>query len=205
MGDEVETEIERPLEERRGESVVADRDDLAAAADLRHLCEVDDLQHRVGRRLGPQELRRRPDRRLDPLRVCHVDEGEFDPEALEDLVGDAEGPPVEVVAEDDVIAGVAEVEDGVGRRQSRGERQRVLAAFERGEASLQGIAGRIAGARIFEASGEAIARTAAIDHAIRAIADPVVSGSGLTTSNASPIALPSATRQSGQRRPRTET
>ena len=50
-----------------------------------------------------------------------------------------------------MIAGVAEVEHGIGRGEARGEGERVLAALERGEASLQGVAGRVAGARVFEA------------------------------------------------------
>jgi hypothetical protein len=71
--------------------------------------------------------------------------------SLEDLVGEPEGPAVQVVAEHHVIAGVAQVQDGVGRRQSAGEGEGVLAAFQRRQATLQGVPGGVPRAGVLEA------------------------------------------------------
>ena len=49
-----------------------------------------------------------------------------------------------------MVARAAQMEDCVGRRQAAGEGERVLAALERGEAPLQGVAGRVARARVLE-------------------------------------------------------
>jgi len=69
---------------------------------------------------------------------------------LEHLVREPERAAVQVVAEHDVIARVAQVQHGVRRGQPTSERERVLAAFQRCQAALQRIPRGVARARIFE-------------------------------------------------------
>ena len=74
--DDVEAELERPLDVGAGEGVVGDRDQRRARlASAAIAFEVDELQQRIGRRLDPDHPRLRPDRRLDRVEVGEVDEG----------------------------------------------------------------------------------------------------------------------------------
>ena len=70
--------------------------------------------------------------------------------ALEHLVRQPERAAVEIVTEDGVVACIQQVQDRIGRGKPAGEGERVLAAFQRGQAALQGIARRVARARVFE-------------------------------------------------------
>ena len=97
VGGDVEAELQRPLEEGRREGVVADRDHAAARADLRQRGEVADLEHRIRRRLHPEQLGVRAHRALDRVRIGHVDERLLDPQPLEDLVREPERAAVQVV------------------------------------------------------------------------------------------------------------
>ena len=74
MHDEVDAELERPLDVGAAEGVVGDRDHALAPGERRDALKIDDAQQRVGRRFDPQHLRFGPDRRLDRGEVGEVDE-----------------------------------------------------------------------------------------------------------------------------------
>src|SRR5438067_6040591 len=148
--DDVDAELQRSLEIRSREGVVADGDHLALAGDVGQRGEVADLQHRIGGRLHPEQLLVRPERALHRAGVGHVDVGLLDPETLEYLVGEPEGPAVEIVAEHDVIARGEQMQDGIRSRQSAGEGEGVLAVLQPRQAALQRIARRVPRARVLE-------------------------------------------------------
>ena len=95
----------RVLEVRRGEGVVDGDDRAPLVRHLRELRYVREGQHRVGRRLDPEQLRLWPERPLDGGRVRGVGVGEVEAaRAGEDLVEESVRSAVEVVAGDDVVA-----------------------------------------------------------------------------------------------------
>ncbi len=68
--------------------------------------------------------------------------------APEHLVEEAEGPTVDVVGVDDVVAGVEQVEEGVGGGETGGEGETVLRSLQRRQAVLQRVAGEVVGAGV---------------------------------------------------------
>ena len=74
--DEVGAELERPLEVRRHERVVDGEQHAARGGRPRRRRDVEELEHRVGRRLDPAQARARPDRRGHGRRIARVDVGE---------------------------------------------------------------------------------------------------------------------------------
>ena len=120
--------------------------------DRRDRLQVDDLQHRVGRGLDPEQLAVGPDRSLERAGVGQVDVAEIQAgaapaHALEQAIAAA----VEIVHRDDVAAAVEQVEQGRRGREAGREREPAAAAFEAGDAALVGETGRIVGTRILEA------------------------------------------------------
>jgi len=101
--------------------------------DIRRALDIDDGHERVGRRLQPQEFRLLAERVLDGVEVGHVDVGELDVVLRVHLVEDASSAAVDVLAADDVVAGVEEVEYGVDRSHPRGETAAVLAVLQASE------------------------------------------------------------------------
>ena len=75
----------------------------------------------------------------------------FEARFAEDFADHLAQSPVDVVGRDDVVAGLESLHQRRGDRQARRKHQRLLAAFEVGEAFLQRAAVRIALARIAEA------------------------------------------------------
>ena len=78
--------------------------------------DVDHLQRRVGRRLDPDQLACRAHRGGDRVEVGLVDHRVLEPPAREHLVDEPVGAAVEVVGDDDVVAGVADRGDQRVRR-----------------------------------------------------------------------------------------
>ena len=136
-----------PLGKVRGVTVAGTPIALFRGSDgLRAL--VDRCPHRnyplsLGRVAGAGLERRRHD-----LGVAGVDEIKAQPvighHALEDAIGSA----VDIVAAHDMIAGLEHQHHGGGGAQPGREGQAVLGALQRGQALLQGRAGRVVGARI---------------------------------------------------------
>ena len=119
-------ERERPLEHRRRERVVDRQQDAARAGDGRDGGDVEDLEHRVARRLHPDEARGRAACAcVDAARVAHVEVGRLDAELREHLVEDAERAAVHVVADEHVVAALEHEQHRRGRRTSAPERHAV--------------------------------------------------------------------------------
>jgi hypothetical protein len=65
VDDEVGAEVEGSLHERAGEGVVHDDEHPMRVGDLAGGRQIREAQHRIGRRLEEEHLRRRPEGRLD--------------------------------------------------------------------------------------------------------------------------------------------
>jgi hypothetical protein len=149
--DGIGTEREGQLQVRRGERVVDDNDRVAVVRDPRDRFDVDDGQHRVGRRLDPHDARLVP-----PLPVDRVEVGEVDrrPGQAARLVHARDEPvraAVGVVRDEHMVARVQPPQQGVLRRQPAREREAVARLLERREALLERAAGGIAAAGVLEA------------------------------------------------------
>src|SRR6185503_5078733 len=143
---------DRALDPRRGEGVVADRDDLVLARNVGDRGEINDLEHRIGRALDPDHsgvgaycffkrgwIGKVHKRSLQTRRaLAH---------ALEDPVAAA----VQIVHRHHVRAGIEQLEHGADRRHAGSEGEAAVAAFQLGEAGLEGVARRVARARVVEA------------------------------------------------------
>ena len=157
--DDVRAEDQRPLERRRGERVVDDDERPSAA--LGHPArdrrddrrDVDDLEMRVRRRLEPDQpgaIGQRLPQRVLAGRHVHV--SRVDAGAAPDLLEVSVRPAVDVVADDDLVARAGELGDRRGHRRSRGERDPVGAALERGDRALEALARRVLRARVLVAA-----------------------------------------------------
>ena len=148
--DEIEPVLQRVLQVRRRERVVADGHDPAASRDGRDGAEVDDLEERIGRRFHPDHARVRPQRRLECGHVREVDERHLKPRrALAHVLEQAVAAAVEIVHGDDVRAAVEQIQNRGGGREPRGKREAGCAALEIREAVLKRVTGGIRRARVF--------------------------------------------------------
>ena len=82
----------------------------------------------------------------------HIDVAGFEAPFAEDVADHFAQAPVDVVGRDDVVAGFESLHQGGGDGESGGEAERLLAAFERGEAFFQRVAVGIVLARVAEAA-----------------------------------------------------
>ena len=76
--DDVDAELERPLQVGGEERVVGKRDQSGVAGDFAHGRQVDEIEQGIARRLDPDPFRRRRDRFANVLGIAHVDEGELE-------------------------------------------------------------------------------------------------------------------------------
>jgi hypothetical protein len=114
--------------------------------------EIGELQHRIGRRLGPDHLRPRRDRRLDRAKVGEIDEAEIEAgRATAHALEQPEGAAIEVVAGDDVVARIQRLEQRADGGQAGGERKPLRPALQVGQRPLEREARGILAARILEA------------------------------------------------------
>ena len=81
-----------------------------------------------------------------------VDEGELDAVADDDLVEEARGAAVDVVAADDVVAGVEHGDQRGDGGHAAGEDVAAGSAFERGEVGFERVAGGVGDAGVFPAA-----------------------------------------------------
>ena len=123
VDDQIGAEIERPLEVRGHEGVVDAEAHAARRADGGDGADVGQAQQRVGRRLQPAELRARLDGGGHRLRIARIDIAEAQAEAAEHLLEQPVRPAVEIVARDDVVAGVEHRQHGGRRRDAGVERE----------------------------------------------------------------------------------
>jgi hypothetical protein len=145
----VEAVIQRPLHKRTGKRVVSGGPDTMPAANCGDRGEVDQLQHRIGWRLDPDQASVRTDRRLDGSRICHVHQAQLQAgTATAHAVEQPQRAAVEIVGGNDVRSLIKTFEQRRGRRRTRSEGESGAAVFEIGNTTLDRITGRIPGARI---------------------------------------------------------
>ncbi len=150
--DEIETVLQRVLQIRRRERVVAHREDAALLRDRRDGRQIDDLQQRIGRRLHPDQSRVRLQRRFERVGIREIDERDVMPGGtLAHVLEQAIAAAIQIVHGDDVRAAVEQIDDRRRRREPRSERETRRATFEIGDARLERIARRIRRARILVA------------------------------------------------------
>ena len=132
VGDDVAAELERTAEDRRRESVVDDKRHAVLVRDLRELRDVEYAARGVRDRLAEDALSVRAEGLLYLRgRRIRVDEREFDAELLEGDGEEVERAAVDLGGRDDMVAGIAEIEDGERRGRLAGARENSRdAAFE---------------------------------------------------------------------------
>ena len=109
--DQVRAQLERTLQHRARKGAV-DRDQRARTVhELAHRVEVDDAEERIGRGLEPDQACSIVHRGRHRVGIGRIHRGEAQPVAPEDLVEQPEGPPVDVLGEDDVVPRVEEQHD----------------------------------------------------------------------------------------------
>ncbi|MNI46815.1 hypothetical protein D3C73_1012990 [compost metagenome] len=149
---DVEAKLQRALDPRAGEGVVGHADDAAGAAGAGDGGEVGEAQQRIARGLDHDHACVVLQGRFERRQVGQVDEAEAVPgAALAHLVEQAEGAAVQVVARNDVRAGVEQFEHRGNGRQPRGEGKAPGAAFEVGHAAFQRPARRVVRAPVVQA------------------------------------------------------
>jgi len=137
------------LKVRGHERVVDDEDDAGVLVDdLGERLDVDEAEGGVGGRLDPDELCVWLDDGLDIADVAHVDKRRLEAVGRGHLGEVAVGAAVDVVDRDNVVARLEQADDGGRGRGARRERERVLAALQRSNRLLKGIARRVARARV---------------------------------------------------------
>ena len=104
---------------------------------LPYRADVQDDHHRVRRRLEPDHLRVLADTRLDGREIGRIDRAKVHTELREDLVEDAEGSTIDIVADQDVVALLQRRDCGRYRCESRGERQPVFPLLQAPTGSLE--------------------------------------------------------------------
>ena len=122
----------------------------AAWATARH---VDDPEHRVRRRLEPDDAGLFAEGAAQVLEVGEVDDRVRQPPGLEHRGQEPVRAAVDVVRQHDVVAGTQrEQQRGLGRHPAA-ERERALAALQGGERGLERLARGVAPTRVVEHLG----------------------------------------------------
>src|SRR5262245_1947969 len=136
--DDVGAERERLLQVRRGERIVGDDHRADGVRRLGGGADVDDVQHRVRRRLEPDNARALVEVRgevlvdllgLHPLELVALRPVDLREHAVDTAVDVGHG--------DDAVAGLEQVHQRGGRAEAGREGDAVLRSLERGEADLQ--------------------------------------------------------------------
>ena len=109
----------------------------------------EDVELRVGEDLGVISARLRVGRAAERLRIARIDEAGLDAELLQRLREQRPRAAVKISRRNDVVAGLSEIQHRIGGgRLPRGDRERSSAAFERRDAGLERVPGRILDAGI---------------------------------------------------------
>ena len=119
----------------------------AAWAASARRAEVEDLELRVGRRLGPDERGAGGERGADRAGVGEVGEDRLHPPARQEVERQLADAGVDVGVEEDACAGRERLQERRGRRHAGGEGERAAgraAALDRGQRRFEAVLGRIA-------------------------------------------------------------
>ena len=143
INDDGRAVIERLGQDRRG-GIVHDQRNPERAPDRRDLRDREGDQLRVGQSLGVIGAGARVGGFAEVLRIDRIDEAHLDPLVLHRVGEQVPGAPIEVGRGDHVVAHPREVLDRKSRsRLAARERQPRDAPFERGDALLEHVGGRI--------------------------------------------------------------
>src|SRR2546430_16757508 len=119
MNNNIETELEWPLDPRRRERVVGYRKNFLFARDLRDRFKIDDFEKRIAGRLDPNHSRVFLDRFFEARRVGKIDISEFETgRLLSDFVKKSKRAAIEIVADDDVRTALEQIENRRHCRES---------------------------------------------------------------------------------------
>ena len=148
MDDDRGAVLERLGQDRR-RGVVHDQRNAEIAADVGDFGDRENGELRIRQRFRIVSAGAVVGRIAEIVGIDRVDEANFDALVLERVGEQVPGAAVEVGRADHVVAGARDVLDRKGRsRLTRGERERADAAFERRDALLQHVVGRIHDARV---------------------------------------------------------
>ena len=153
---EVGTQLERALQDRRREGAVDGQHRAGRPRALGQGLDVDDPQHRVGRRLGPDQCRP-GDGLCRGDRVAEVGLAYGDPAVLLEAAQDPQAAVVGVRAGDDDAAGRHQLEHGRHCGQPGRERGR-NPALEGTDRALQHLPGRVAVAPVAHLAARVVRR-----------------------------------------------
>ena len=152
MDDDVGAEAKRLLQPRRGEGVVDHEQGTGSMGRLGDRRDVDDAEQRIGRCLDPDHPRGRCQRLLEVGGAPEVGRVDGETGGLVDPGGQSMGAAVRVGGEDEVVTRPEQPQHGVLGRRPAGEGEAVGSALEQGEVRFQTGPGRVARARVLEAS-----------------------------------------------------
>ncbi len=149
---DVETQLQRALDPWAGKGVIGDTDNASRAADAGNGSQVNQAQQGIARGLDQDHFCVVLQRRFEGTEVGQVDEAEAMPgAALTDLVEQAKGTAVQVVARHHMGISVEQFQYRGKARQPGGKGKRAGAAFKVGDAALQGKTCRVMRAAIVKA------------------------------------------------------
>jgi hypothetical protein len=150
--DDVGAEFERALQVRRHKSVIDGDRDAVLVTDVGDRADVGEGHERVGGRLNVDELRGGTDGAADVVGVRGVDETELDAVVRNDLGEEARGAAIDVVAADHMVADFEHGDESGDGGHAAGEGVSGGSSFQRREAGLNGVAGRVRDAGVFPAA-----------------------------------------------------
>jgi hypothetical protein len=153
VDDDVDAEVERPLEVGGEKGVVANGEHAGLARDGSDGLEVDDVHEGVRGGFDPEGAGLGSDGGADGVEVAQVDEVHLDALVLNHVDEEAVGSAVEVVVDEEVVALVEHHEDGCLGGHAGCEGEPGGAVFEGGEAVFEGFAGGVSAAGVVEGPG----------------------------------------------------
>ena len=157
VNDHVRAVLERAPGARRGKGVVDGEDHAPALRDLRDRLHVGDPQRGVGDDFDQDHPRLRPDRRFKGGGVGRVGQRRFDPEARHVLGQQAQGPAVELIACNHMVARLKQGQHDGGNGAHAGSGNDALAPFRRHALQPVDLGADDSGVRMtFTAVGEAL-------------------------------------------------
>lgn len=144
-------EFQRILQERGREGIVYTDRDVVDPGDIANGFDIHDLEGWISGGFDPDQFGAGVDGFTDQIQIGHVDKSALDPHRAVDADELAVRTSIEIIAAEHFVAGLQEFEDGIHGGEAAAEADAVAAAFEGGEAGLEGVAGRILRAGVFVA------------------------------------------------------
>ena len=139
MHNDIEPRVNRSLDPRSSERIVANRNQFPFARDLRNRVKIDQLEQRITRGLDPNHARVWFDCALQIFRVGQIDVGKIKiRRASPNAVEQSKGAAVKIVTGDDMRAAVEQLEHRRHRRQAGCKGEPARPAFQIRNAPLVG-------------------------------------------------------------------